>query len=239
MIRLQRNTERLHIQGQKHEIWHTFHPRHLGPVADEFGLLTTLDEIRIPPNGLFPPCEGEAAEIITYIHRGSLAQRDSTGRSGTLQAGEVQYVAISRRIRRKEANASKTNWAHVIRVSLRSPADAPENAQEQKRFAAAQRHNTLCIVASPDGRKGSLRIRQDTIVYCSVLDRGHHLIHELLPGRSAWLHVICGEVTLLDTLLAQGDGMGVTDEASVSFTAGKNAEVVLVDLGPVPEEKTA
>jgi redox-sensitive bicupin YhaK (pirin superfamily) len=239
MIRLQRNTERLHVQGQKHEIWHTFLPRHLGPFADGFGLLTTLDEIRIPPNGLFPPYEGGAAEIITYIYRGSLAQRDSTGRSGALQAGEVQYVAISRRIRFKEANASKTNWAHVIRVSLQPLADVLDAEHEQKRFGSAQRHNTLCVVASPDGRKGSLRIRQDAVVCCSVLDRGHHLVHELLPGRSVWLHVICGEVTLLDTLLAQGDGMGVTDEASVSFTAGKNAEVVLVDLGPVPEEKTA
>jgi redox-sensitive bicupin YhaK (pirin superfamily) len=89
----------------------------------------------------------------------------------------------------------------------------------------------LCIVASPDGRQGSLRIHRDALVCSSVLDPGHHLIHELLPGRTAWLHVICGEATFHDTILNPGDGVGVTIERSVSLTARESTEILLVDLG--------
>ena len=87
---------------------------------------------------------------------------------------------------------------------------------------------------SPDRRKGSLRILQDALVFSSVLDPGHHLIHELLPERSAWLHVICGEATLQDFILTQGDGVGVTIEPSVSLTAQEKTEILLVDSGPAP-----
>ncbi len=93
--------------------------------------------------------------------------------------------------------------------------------------AAALRHNVLRIVASPDGRLGSLRIDQDALIYSSVLDPGHHAVHELLPGRSAWLHVICGEAASHDIILNRGDGVGVTTERSVSLTAHENAEILL------------
>jgi hypothetical protein len=74
-------------------------------------------------------------------------------------------------------------------------------------------------------------IQQDSLVYSSVLDPGHHLVRALLPERGVWLHVICGEVTLHDIVLSQGDGAVVTIEPSVSLTALENTEMLLVDLG--------
>jgi redox-sensitive bicupin YhaK (pirin superfamily) len=67
-----------------------------------------------------------------------------------------------------------------------------------------------------------------------MLDPGHHIVHELNPGRSVWVHVICGEAALDDLILTQGDGAGVTVERSVSLTALDSTEVLLVDLGPAP-----
>jgi redox-sensitive bicupin YhaK (pirin superfamily) len=100
----------------------------------------------------------------------------------------------------------------------------------------AQRRNALCVVASTDGRKGSLRIHQDALVCSSILDSGNHLVHELVQGRRAWLHIIYGEATLNDIVLTQGDGVGVTNEPSVSLTVQENTELLLVDLGPVHRE---
>jgi redox-sensitive bicupin YhaK (pirin superfamily) len=78
-----------------------------------------------------------------------------------------------------------------------------------------------------------------------MLDPGQHLIHELSPGRCAWLHVVHGEVTLGDDVLVAGDGVGFTAERAVSFTARVESEVLLFDLDkclptfaknePVPE----
>jgi redox-sensitive bicupin YhaK (pirin superfamily) len=84
---------------------------------------------------------------------------------------------------------------------------------------------------SPDGRKGSLRIHQDALVYSSILDPGHHIFLELGPGRTAWLHIVCGEARLNDIVLTEGDGVGVTKEPSVSFTVREKRVVMLICRG--------
>jgi hypothetical protein len=235
MITLRRNAERWSVQRGDQDIRLTFYPNErAGPPTDGFGLLAAFDEIRVPPGGLFAHRPGEGAEIVTYAYRGSFAQADSTGNSGVVHAGEFQRLIVGRGVRHKETNPSLTDWAHVFRISLHPSEVGLSGVHEQERFAAAQRHNTLRVVASPDGRMGSLRIRQDALVYSSVIDPGRHLVDELLPGRSAWLHVVYGEVTLQDMVLSQGDGVGVTNEASVSLTAQESSELLVVDLGPAP-----
>jgi redox-sensitive bicupin YhaK (pirin superfamily) len=210
--------------------------------AAGFGVIVAIDETRIPPNGISAPGPGEdlgteEAETVTYVHAGAIAHEDSAGSSGVLHAGEFQHLVIGRGTLHKETNASRADWAHVLRITLLPSEVGLERSREQRRFAAAQRHNTLCVVASSDGRKGSLRLGQDALVCSSVLDPGHHLIHELPAGRSAWLHVIRGEVALQNDILSGGDGVGVTAEPSVSFTARARTEVLLVDSGPEPRSR--
>ena len=102
---------------------------------------------------------------------------------------------------------------------------------EQKRFSAADRRGALCVVASPDARRGSLRVHQDALLYSAMLSPGKHVVHELGQGRCAWLHLVEGEVTLGDVVLSTGDGAGVTAERAVSLTARVETEILLVDLG--------
>ena len=235
MIALRRDTERRHAQRGKHDIWSTFYPQdHPGPLADAFGALATLNEMRLPPGGSSGRHRRDEAELVTYVYRGALAQEDSTGNSGVIHAGEFQRMTTGHRVRHKETNASRTDWAHVFLISLRPSEVGIDCAYEQKRFTTAQRHNVLCVVASPDGRKGSLRLHEDARIYSGILDPGHHLVHELLPGRSAWLHIVSGEAKLNDTVLTQGDGVGVTNEPSVSLTVRENTEILLVDVGATP-----
>lgn len=233
MITLRRCAERSHGKRGEREHWLTFTPGEPeGQPVDGFGLLAALDELRLAPgNGAAPPA-AEEADLVTYVYRGALAQQDSTGRSGVIHAGEFQHTTTGRGIRRKEFNASRTDQVRVFRIALCPSKAGLEYVCTQQRFAAAQRRNMLCVVASPDGRMRSLRLLQDALVLSSILDPGHHLAHELLPGRSAWLHIISGEATLQDVVLTRGDGVGVTSELSVSFTARESTEILLIDLGP-------
>jgi redox-sensitive bicupin YhaK (pirin superfamily) len=64
-----------------------------------------------------------------------------------------------------------------------------------------------------------------------MLESGRHVVHELLPQHSAWLHVIEGEITLGDVLLTSGDGAAVMGERAVSLTATEDTEILLLDLG--------
>jgi redox-sensitive bicupin YhaK (pirin superfamily) len=236
MITLRKNTERRYIKSGKHDSWLTFYRRERsGQPAEDFGPLTSFNEILLAPGGVLAPYPSEEAEMVTYAYKGALAQEDSIGNSGVVHAGEFQQMSNGRGVRHKETNPSRAESTHLFRISMRPSEVGLDCAGEQKRFPAAQRRNVLCVVASPDGRKESLRLFQDAIIYSSVLDPGHHIVHELFPGRSAWLHVICGEVTLQDLVLTQGDGVGITIEPSVSVTAQENTEMLLVDLGPTPD----
>jgi redox-sensitive bicupin YhaK (pirin superfamily) len=231
MITLRRADERRHERRRKQDVWHTFGPDRAGAHGGGFGALEILDEDRLPPGADVPRHPRRDAEIVTYVREGALAHEDSLGRSGVIHAGEFQRMTAGRGIRHGETNASRTDWAHVFRIWLRPSEAELEPSQEQKRFSAAERRGGLCVVASPDARKGSLRVHQDALVYSAMLDAGQHVIHELSQGRSAWLHLVQGEATLGDTVLTTGDGAGVAAEPAVSLTAREETEILLVDLG--------
>ena len=165
------------------------------------------------------------------MREGALAYEDSKGRSVVICAGEFQRMTPGRGIRCSETNASRTDWAHVFQIGLQPSQGGFEPGHEQKRFSAAERRGTLCLVASPDARKGSLRVHQDVRVYSTLLDPGQHVVHELSDGRRAWLHVVDGDITLGDVVLGSGDGAGITRERAVSITAQERSEILLVDLG--------
>jgi len=233
VITLRRANERRRNQ----EAWFTFHQgERADPLANGFGAIGIFKEGRLPPRaGTQEPRED--AEIITYVREGTLAYEDSMGQPGFIRAGEFQCVTAGRAIRYSETNPSPTEWAHVFQIWLRPSVPGLEPGHEQKRFSVAERRGVPCVVASPDARRGSLRIRQDAVMYSSMLERGGHISHELSEGRGAWLHIVQGEVTLGEVVLGTGDGVGVTAERVVSMTAREETEILLLDLGPAATEQ--
>ncbi len=233
-ITLRRDKERRHVRRGEQDIWLTFWPQdRTDPLADGFGNLEVVNEDRLPPGAGagVPFHRHHDAEIVTYVREGALAYEDSTGRSGVIQTGEFQRMSAGRGIRHGESNASRVDWAHCFQIWLRPSEAGLEPSREQKRFSAAERRGSLCVVASPDGRRGSLRIHQDALICSALLDSGQHVIHELAPDRRAWVHVVKGEVTFGDDVLTAGDGAGIRGERAVSLTARVDTEILLVDLG--------
>lgn len=235
MIILRRAEERRHEQGRTHEGWQSFHEQgKRDSLADRFGLLEALNEFRLPPGGAIPRLSLHEAEIITYVREGALAQEDSQGHSSVIPAGEFQRMTAGHGFHTVESNASMSAPAHVFQVWLRASDPLLHPRQEQKRFFAAERRAGLCVVASPDGRRGSLRIHADALVCSALLDPGQHVVHELAHRRRAWLHIVTGEATLRDLVLTTGDGVGFTAERAVALTAREDTEMLLLDLGEQP-----
>ena len=234
MITLRRADERRHNRRRRQEGWHTFSESdHDDPLAEGFGALRMLNEDRLPPGARLGHPHHDA-EVVTYVREGALAYEDSLGRSGIIQAGEFRYVSTRQRGRHTETNHSRTAWAHVFQIWVRPSELGLALSDEQKRFSAAERRGILCVVASPDARRGSLRIHQDALLYSAMLDPGHHVIHELAQGRSAWLHIVRGDATLGDIVLTTGDGVGIRAERAVSLTARAGTELLLLDIGDPP-----
>lgn len=228
-----RGSERRHQRRRQRDAWLSFE-LDANESPNGFGDLQVLTESVLQPGARVPRRGHVDTEIITYVREGSLAYEDSTGASGVIQAGEFQRLTAGRTLLHSETNASR---AHVrfFQLWVRPSAVEAGPGREQRRFSSADRRGGLCLVASADGRRGSLRLRQDALIYSAMLDRGQHVVHALLDRRGAWVHVVHGQVVLDGVLLAAGDGAGVVAHRAVSLTASEASEILLVDLGePLP-----
>jgi quercetin 2,3-dioxygenase len=232
MITLRRSAERQHDRRGAADVWLTFFSEDdVGLLARRFGILGSFDEGRLPANTTSQRHRHRDGDVVTYVHEGTLAFVNSLGHSGVIDAGEFQRVTAASQVEHRETNASHTEDAHVFQIALDGSAVELESSHEQKRFSVAERRGGLRVIASPDARGGSLRLHQDAVVYSAILHGGQHIVHELAPERSAWVHVVQGELSLMGTVLAKGDGAGVFAEHVVSLTAGADSEILLLDLG--------
>lgn len=232
MITPRRAEHRYRGDPREPDVWRSVdRPDRGEPLPDGLGALEIVAEHRLPANARIRSRPRPDLEVVSYVREGALAFEDALGHAGLIQAGEFQRFTAGRSVQRSEANPSPTVAAHIFQVWLYCPGTF-EAPQEQRRFSAAQRRGGLCVVASPDSRRGSLRLYQDAVVYTALLARGQHVVHPLAFGRSAWLHVVEGEVTLGGLVLTTGDGAGLTSERSVSLTAREATEILLLDLGP-------
>jgi redox-sensitive bicupin YhaK (pirin superfamily) len=135
-------------------------------------------------------------------------------------------------------NVSQTEDAHIFQSGF-TPSQIYKKPDGKKiLFTHSERQGLLKLIASADGRDGSLSIQQDVQMFSAFIHNGNHMVHELSHGRSAWLHVVSGEIKMNDLKLQTGDGAGLSDEMSVSFTAQMPTEILLFDLLEAVDPKT-
>jgi hypothetical protein len=197
-------------------------PQHMG-----FSVLRVINEDRVVPGAGFPPHPHRDMEIITYVLEGAIAHQDSTGGRGVIRPGDVQHMSAGRGVVHSELNASKTEPLHLLQIWILPKERGIEPRYDQKHYPVDDRRGRLRIVASPDGRDGSLPIHQDASLYATVLD-GERVTHTLAPGRKGWLQVARGDVTINGAELGQGDGAAIVDETEL--TIGGKGEALLFDL---------
>jgi quercetin 2,3-dioxygenase len=205
--------------GQYHD------PNHMG-----FGPLRVINDDRIAPGKGFPMHPHANMEIVTYVLDGALAHQDSLGNGSVIKPGDVQRMSAGTGIRHSEANPSATEAAHLLQIWIEPVETGLPPGYEQKTFTIEDKRGKLRLVASPDGRDGSVTIRSAVAVYASVLPEKASVTHDVAPGHSTWLQVARGRVTVNGTALNAGDGASTTDTGALSIEGVEDAEVLLFDI---------
>ena len=195
-----------------------------------FRSLRVINEDWVQGGHGFPTHPHRDMEIITYVLDGALEHKDSMGNGSIIRPGDGQRMSAGTGIRHSEANSSKTDAAHLLQIWILPDRRGREPGYEQKAFPEAEKRGKLRLIASPDGKDGSVTIHQDAKLYACLLKPGQEVQHELGKGRYAWLQVAKGEVELNGQSLSQGDGAAVSEERSLLVKGIADAEVLLFDL---------
>jgi redox-sensitive bicupin YhaK (pirin superfamily) len=207
-------------------------PEHMG-----FGNLRVINEDRIAPGSGFGTHGHRDMEIVSYVLEGELAHKDSMGTgdsksaaTGIIKPGDVQRMSAGRGVQHSEFNHAPDQTTHFLQIWIEPNVRGIAAEYEQKHFDDAAKRGTLCLVASPDGRDGSLRIHADASISAGLFDGGQHAERSLDPGRRAWVHVVRGRLEVNGQVLGAGDAVGLEGESQLDLSHGEKAEVLVFDL---------
>jgi redox-sensitive bicupin YhaK (pirin superfamily) len=204
---------------------HYYDPRHMG-----IGALRVINDDRVAPGGGFDTHSHQDMEIISYVLEGAMEHQDSIGTGSVIRPGDVQRMTAGTGIAHSEFNHSRTEPVHFLQIWIVPERKGLEPGYEQKTFPLEERRGKARLVASRDGRDGSLTVHQDIDLYTSVLEASDEVAIALRPERSAWVQVARGAVTLNGTGLKEGDGAAVFDTAMLTLTSDTGGEVLVFDL---------
>jgi hypothetical protein len=194
------------------------------------GPLRVINEDRVAPGHGFGTHGHKDMEIISYVLEGALEHKDSLGTGSVLHYGDVQRMSAGSGVRHSEFNGSKDSAVHFLQIWIEPNLKGIAPSYEEKHFAPASKQGRLRLVASNDGRDGSVTIHQDAALYAAILDGSDTAEHRLGQGRIGYVHVIKGRVTVNGAALAGGDAVRVTAEAAVTLAQAEAVELLLFDL---------
>ena len=207
---------------------HYFDPEHMG-----FGPLRVINDDRVAPGGGFPTHAHSDMEIISYVLAGALEHKDSLGTGSVIRPGDVQRMSAGTGIRHSEFNASRSEPVHFLQIWILPNKEGLAPGYQQKTFTAEAKRGRLRLVGSRDGRDGSVTIHRDVDLYAGILGEGDGITHELAAGRSAWLQVARGSVSLNGQQLSAGDGAAIETAGAISLAGNSvEAEILLFDMAP-------
>lgn len=231
MITHRKSGDRGHFDHGWLDTYHTFSfadyfdPKHMG-----FRTLRVINEDTVKPGEGFGTHPHRDMEIITYVTTGALEHKDSMGNGSVIAPGEVQRMSAGTGITHSEFNPSKKERVHLLQIWILPEKRGVKPSYEQKVFPEETRRNRLRLIASKDGREGSVTIHQDASLYACFLSSGESVRHGFGPDRYGWLQVIEGEVSLDGEVLKAGDGASLSGESEAKMTARKDAEFLFFDL---------
>src|SRR5690606_24703782 len=176
--------ERGHADHGWLESWHSFSfagysdPRHV-----HWGPLRVINEDRVQAGEGFGTHSHRDMEIISYVIDGALAHRDSMGNAAAIIPGEVQRMSAGTGVTHSEYNHDAAGTTHFLQIWIIPDRQGIAPGSEQKAYPDAEKRGRLRLVASADGRDGSVTIHQDARMYAGLFNGEESATLEIAQGR--------------------------------------------------------
>jgi redox-sensitive bicupin YhaK (pirin superfamily) len=198
-----------------------------------FGVLRVINEDRVAPARGFSTHGHRDMEILTYVLAGALAHRDNLGNASTIRPGDVQRMSAGSGIMHSEVNPSPHEPVHLLQIWLLPHTQGLPPSYEERHFDAASKQGRLALLASSDGREGSVSWHTDATLYAGLFDGDAPFVWDMPVGRRVFVHLARGCLTVQGQRLQAGDAMALTDGVTLVLSEGEQAEVLVFDAGPL------
>ncbi|KYN23855.1 pirin [Vibrio cidicii] len=198
-----------------------YDPQHMG-----FSALRVINDDKVIPGAGFETHGHRDMEIISYVLSGTIAHKDSEGNVQTLPAGEFQLMSAGKGIYHSEFNASKADDLRFLQIWIEPNSLGGQPGYQQKDFG---REPGLTPIATPDGREGTLHIKQDATLSQLILASGESFSLAVQAKRKVYVHLVSGSLSLDSTTLQPGDGAKVVDQTAIELrSSGSETVTALV-----------
>ena len=203
-----------------------FDPEQMG-----FRALRVINDDRVIPGAGFATHAHEDMEIISYVLEGGLAHKDSMGNGSVIREGDVQRMSAGTGVRHSEYNASESDLVHFLQIWIEPNERGVAPSYEEKHFDAASKRGALRLIASSDGREGSVRIHQDADLYATLLDGDDAVEFKPAAGRKVYVHVVRGAAQVNGQPLEAGDALKLWEgDNKLRIESARQAEILVFDL---------
>ncbi len=240
MMTLRPSADRGHAHHGWLDSFHSFSfadyhdPAHMG-----VGNLRVINEDRIAAGTGFGTHGHRDMEIVTYVLEGALAHKDSLGNgmaggahAGVILPGDVQRMSAGTGVLHSEFNHSSDGATHLLQIWILPQRTGIAPGYEQKHFDDAAKRGRLCLIATPDGREGSVTIHADATLHAGLFDGSERADLALDARRIAYVHLARGRLRVNGQALRAGDALRLDDESQLVLEGGEDAEVLVFDLAP-------
>lgn len=200
------------------------------PFASLKGCLRQLAAEVVPPKAAVGRVMKAGEEVVLYVYEGSVELDARLGHEVELLAGDFARLTVEARTEITVFNTSHRTTARVYQVLFGSEPSGVVKSFDRRRFTVAERAGLGCLIAGEGLRREGMMLHHDARVYSGVLQRGQHVVHDLSPGRVAWVDIIQGEVSVSGTNILAGDRVCVSGQRTASLTSGRLSEVLLIDI---------
>jgi redox-sensitive bicupin YhaK (pirin superfamily) len=201
--------------------------KHMG-----WGDLRVINDDRVAAGQGFGTHGHRDMAIISYVLEGALAHKDSMQNGSVLRPGQVQLMNAGTGVTHSEFNPSATEAAHFLQIWIMPAKNGTEPSYQETAFTDAQKRGKLCLLASPDGRDGSLTIGQDALLFATLVNGDEAVSYNFAPNRLGYVHVARGSITINGDVYNAGDAAKISRETAIHLSHGQDAEVLLFDLVP-------
>jgi redox-sensitive bicupin YhaK (pirin superfamily) len=199
-----------------------------------FGVLRVINDDRVAPSRGFGTHPHRDMEILSYVVEGELQHKDDMGNGSVIRRGDVQRMTAGTGVLHSEFNPSKVSPVHFLQIWILPEKRGLEPGYEQKAFSSSDKKGRLRLVASRDGREGSVILHQDVRVYAAELASGERTSHALAKDRAAWVQIVAGRAIINGKALGEGDGAALAEEETIELLGDADTELLLFDLAREP-----